>query len=335
MDGIYESGKYTGSEKKATVSHVLSMGDRFLSKEDGKFYSHCILGLTSIEITQVGSPDGEHLRFGAGVVCRPQYESGTARQAMMQAKQEEAEATSPVTQDRRLFYDTTTKMNVWLHKSGDIETVATDRVEVFKANPVMFIDEIVKDSHALDAALYAYAERKLGKMETEEEVIPQPHPFKATYFPGENYWELLLPEPMSVNDMYVTIKKGEGKGKRFLDSRAKLWKEKVKDAIMSELASKTWDDTSICWDRTAPMMYQMDWYVRDNGKKNDLDCRIKLLMDAITGTEIWRDDSQVQAFYPRKVEGSVGYKGAIRVIVMPYDIWKDLTCLNQMVQVNE
>ena len=140
--------------------------------------------------------------------------------------------------------------------------------------------------------------------EEDDAMLPGPLPFTAEYIPEKKEWVLTTPEPVLLNDLYP----GGRMTNRFLNPKAKVFKDKMKAAIAEECARllpiALNGEPMNPWNSGADIMFRLDWYVKGSKTRKDIDGPIKLLCDSLNKTVIYRDDKQVKAFFPHMIEGS-------------------------------
>ncbi len=97
--------------------------------------------------------------------------------------------------------------------------------------------------------------------------------------------ELTLPLPPSINSMYSQSRAGF----RFKTNDAKKWTKEAIETVR-EQKYKTIE---------GKVDMSVTFYFGRNGK-NDIDSRIKSLLDMLTEAEVWKDDSQVYSLLLNK-----------------------------------
>ena len=113
---------------------------------------------------------------------------------------------------------------------------------------------------------------------------------------------LTLPISPSVNDYYSHICKGQTVIS-YVQTRGKLYRQKVKEYV--EL-----NNFNILINIPIKVTITISFKTRH---RNDLDNRMKGLLDALTHAQVWEDDSLIDELYIKR--GPVDKKGTITVII--------------------
>ena len=100
------------------------------------------------------------------------------------------------------------------------------------------------------------------------------------------FYELYLPYPPSVNSYYVQ-KSGFGK---FISAKGRRYRDQVAEAVVEQLPGVHVD---------GPMLIDTIWWPPDK-RTRDEDNLKKALLDAITHTGLWEDDSLIHQHFTYK-----------------------------------
>ena len=128
------------------------------------------------------------------------------------------------------------------------------------------------------------------------------------------HYELHLPFPPTVNNYYVKTQRGV-----FISQKGKKFREAISEAIHEQAPTARIDDK---------MMVEIILYPPDL-RKRDVDNYNKSLLDAITKTKLWIDDSYIDQLFVyrgQKVKGGAVFlriTDAAPVLPIGYDLALD------------
>lgn len=108
---------------------------------------------------------------------------------------------------------------------------------------------------------------------------------------------LHLPWPPTVNSYYKVTRNGQ----RYLDKKVKAFRAAVEQEVNEQAPGLTLDDR---------LFLEVYLYPPDR-RKRDLDNYMKGLLDALTNSELWEDDSLIDQLHIYR--GETVSEGAVRV----------------------
>jgi crossover junction endodeoxyribonuclease RusA len=112
--------------------------------------------------------------------------------------------------------------------------------------------------------------------------------------------EFYLPFPPSVNNYYVKTNRG-----MFISMKGKKFRQQVQEAIYQQVPDCRLDEEE-------KLLVEVVLFAPDK-RKRDVDNYNKSLLDAITKTQLWEDDSQIDQLFNYRGEVVKGGQVFVRI----------------------
>lgn len=126
---------------------------------------------------------------------------------------------------------------------------------------------------------------------------------------------LVLPYPVSVNDIYKPIIRGRGRASLILTPQARAYRQRIAEAMLLQRSRRHRDERiGSTWHGSDPVAVAITVTPPDDHKKHDLDNTLKALLDGLKHAAVFDDDDQIVELHVRRLPPS-GDEGRVTVVI--------------------